>query len=256
MGFALDLDGVVWLGDQPIVGAAAAVARLREAGEQVLFCTNSSMQPVTEVEARLARQGIPAEGDVVTSAVAAASLLDVGERVLVCAGKGVWDEVVRRGAVPVRDGPADTVLVGLHLDFDYDRLRVAATAVLQGARLLATNDDPTYPTANGLIPGSGAIVAAVEAATGARATTAGKPHPPMAALVRDRLGGGGTMIGDRAETDGRFAAALGYRFALVLSGVTVSAHGLEPPPDVVASDLAAVVTSVLQSPTEPHPHRR
>src|SRR5687767_3263027 len=120
VALALDLDGVVWLGEDPIPGAAEAVARVREAGHGVVFCTNNSNQPVAAVEAKLARQGIPAEGDVVTSAMAAAALLEPGERVLVCGGPGVVEAIEGRGAIPVRAGPADAVLVGLHVDFDYD----------------------------------------------------------------------------------------------------------------------------------------
>ncbi len=245
MGYALDLDGVVWLADQPIAGSAGAVARLRAAGERLLFCTNNSMQSAADVEAKLGKHGIPAEGAVITSAMAAATLVDPGERVLICAGPGVHQAVVERGAIPVHDGSADAVLVGLHLDFDYDRLRVAAAAVGGGARLLATNDDATYPTPSGPIPGGGAILAAIETATGVRATVAGKPNAPMVDLVRARLGANGVMVGDRVDTDGRFAAVLGYRFALVLSGVTRSATGLDPMPDLVAPDLATLVDRLL-----------
>ncbi|MET0726712.1 MAG: HAD-IIA family hydrolase [Acidimicrobiales bacterium] len=248
MGFALDLDGVLWLGDEAIPGAADAVARIRVAGEQVVFCTNNSNRPLADVEAKLARHGIPAAGDVVTSAMAAASLVHPGERVLVCGGPGVVEAIERRGARPVWAGAADAVLVGLHLDFDYERLRVASAAVLGGARLLATNADATYPTANGPIPGGGAILAAVVTATGATPEIAGKPHAPMVALVHERLGPYGTMVGDRPDTDGRFARALGYRFALVLSGVTASVDGAEPGPDLVAPDLASIVRD-LWTPT-------
>lgn len=247
MPFALDLDGVVWLADQPIPGSADAVARLRGAGEPVLFCTNYSVLPVAEVEAKLARHGIPAQGDVVTAAMAGALLVEPGERVLVCGGPGVAEAVVSRGAIPVRDGPADAVLVGMHPDFDYERLTVASQAVHAGARLLATNDDPTYPTGNGLLPGAGPIVAAIERATGVTAVVAGKPNEPMAQLVRDRLGPTGTMVGDRPDTDGRFAVALGYRFALVLSGIADSAAGADPAPAVTAPDLAHLVDELLRS---------
>lgn len=245
VGFALDLDGVVWLGDDPIPGATAAVTRLRQAGEEVAFCTNNSNHPVAVVEAKLARHGIAPEGAVITSAMAATALVEPGERVLICAGPGVTEAVEARGAIPVRDGGAEAVVVGMHLDFDYGRLRAAATAVLGGARLIATNDDATYPTAAGPIPGGGAILAAVERATGARATVAGKPHAPMADLVRARLGPHGVMVGDRPETDGAFAVALGYRFALVLTGVISSGEGVEPRPDVVAPDLATAVDRLL-----------
>lgn len=247
MPFALDLDGVVWLADQPIPGSADAVARLRAAGESVLFCTNYSVLPVAEVEAKLAHQGIPADGDVVTAAMAGALLVEPGERVLICGGPGVTEAVLSRGAIPVRDGPADAVLVGMHQDFDYQRLTAASQAVQAGARLLATNDDPTYPTGHGLLPGAGAIVAAVERAAGVTAIVAGKPNQPMADLVLARLGPTGTMVGDRPDTDGRFAAALGYRFALVLSGVAESAAEADPAPAVVGPDLAHLVEVLLRS---------
>jgi HAD superfamily hydrolase (TIGR01450 family) len=244
MPFALDLDGVVWLAELPIAGAADAVAQLRATGEDVVFVTNNSSQPVREVEAKLAAQGIPPQGAVITSAMAAADLVQPGERVLVCAGPGVVDALERRGAVPVRDGDADAVLVGFHRDFDYERLRVAARAVRRGARLLATNEDSSYPTPDGPIPGGGAILAAVVTATGATPTVAGKPHAPMAALVRRRLGDTGVMVGDRPDTDGRFARVLGYRFALVHTGVTPAGVAVDPEPDLEAPDLLALVDAL------------
>lgn len=245
MAWALDLDGVVWLGEAPIAGATEAVARLRAVGEDVVFCTNNSSQTVATVEAKLAAQGIDAAGGVVTSAMAAATLVEPGERVVVCGGAGVVEAIEQRGAVPAGEGPADAVIVGLHLDFDYSRLRAAATAIRGGARFLATNDDATYPTPDGPIPGGGAIVAAVATASGVAPVVAGKPHTPMAELIRARVGPTGTMVGDRPETDGRFAAALGYRFALVLSGVTVDAFGVAPEPELIAADLRALVDAVL-----------
>jgi 4-nitrophenyl phosphatase len=245
MPLALDLDGVIWLADEPIPGAADAVARLRDAGEDLVFVTNNSSQPVGEVEEKLARHGIEATGDVLTSATAALALVERGERVLVCAGPGVVEAIERRGARPVRDGDADVVVVGFHRDFDYERLRIAARAVRRGARLLATNDDASYPTPDGPIPGGGSILAAVVTATGAEPVIAGKPHPPMVDLVRARLGPGALMVGDRPDTDGRFARALGYRFALVHTGVTPAGVPVDPVPDLVASDLAALVDDLL-----------
>ncbi len=243
--FALDLDGVVWLAEDPIPGAREAVARLRAAGEDVVFVTNNSSQPLGVVEAKLERHGIPAAGDVITSAMAAASLVEPGERVLVCAGPGVDEAVAGRGAIPMADGEADAVMVGFHRDFDYERLRIAAGAVRHGARLLATNDDATYPTPDGPIPGGGAILAAVVTATGVVPVVAGKPHAPMADLVRSRLGAEGVMVGDRPDTDGRFAAVLGYRFGLVHTGVTLAHEVVDPVPDLVAADLAALVEALL-----------
>jgi 4-nitrophenyl phosphatase len=249
MAWVLDLDGVVWLGDEAIPGAADAVARLRGAGERTLFVTNNSNARAGDVEAKLARHGIPAAGDVVTSAMAGASLVAPGERVLVCGGPGIAEAVELRGAEAVpndgRPGPApavDVVMVGFHRDFDYERLRVATFALQAGARLVATNDDATYPTAEGILPGGGSLVAAVAYASGRAPAVAGKPHAPMADLVRALVGDDGTVVGDRPDTDGRFAVTLGWRFALVLSGVTQAGDlPVDPPPDVVADSLATLV---------------
>jgi HAD superfamily hydrolase (TIGR01450 family) len=246
MTWVLDLDGVVWLAEQPIAGASEAVARLRAACRRVLFATNNSAVRVGEQEAKLARQGIDARGDVVTSAMAAARLVEPGERVLVCGGAGIVEAVAARGAVPVRDGDAEAVMVGFDRGFDYERLRVAARAVDRGARLIATNDDATYPTPDGPIPGGGALVAAVAYATGVTPIVAGKPHPPMADLVRTLGGAEGTVVGDRPATDGAFARELGYRFALVLTGVTrASELPVDPAPEVVADSLADLVAHEL-----------
>jgi HAD superfamily hydrolase (TIGR01450 family) len=250
VAWVLDLDGVVWLGDEPIAGAADAVARLRAAGETVLFATNNSSVVIAEQEAKLARFGIPAEGGVITSAMAGAALVSPGQRVLVCGGPGVVEALERRGAVPVRDETdVDALMVGFHRDFDYERLRLAAEAVRRGARFIATNDDATYPTPEGPIPGGGAIAAAIAYAVGRPPEVAGKPHRPMADLARALAGEGardGIMVGDRPDTDGAFAVTLGYRFGLVLTGVTAPDDlPVEPTPDVVAPDLAALVTEVL-----------
>jgi 4-nitrophenyl phosphatase len=242
----LDLDGVLWLGPVPVPGAADAVARLRGRGETVAFITNNSYAPAAEVEARLAGFGIEAGGGVVTSAQAAAGLVEAGERVLVCGGPGVREAVEARGAIAVDgldESDVDAVLVGYHRQFDYERMRVAAAAVRRGARLLATNDDATFPTAAGPIPGNGSILAGIALAAGSPpVAVAGKGYPPMAELVRSRYGADGWMVGDRPDTDGRFARSLGYRFVLVLSGVTTAGDlPVDPEPDLVAANLAAAV---------------
>lgn len=245
----LDLDGVVWLAHQPIGGSAEAIGRLRGAGIRVLFVTNNSSLTVVAQEESLARIGIPALGDVLTSAQAAARLVEPGERVHVCAGPGVVEAVESRGAVVVDDGDADAVVVGFHRSFDYDRLRRASTAVRRGARLIGTNDDPVYPTPEGPIPGGGAILAAVRTAAGVEPLIAGKPHEPMAALVRATVGeanaAAAVMVGDRPDTDGRFAARLGCRFALVWSGVTSRGDMLDPAPDLEGADLHDVADQLL-----------
>jgi 4-nitrophenyl phosphatase len=256
MALVCDLDGVIWLADDPVPGAAAAVERVRAAGGRVLFVTNNSALPLAAVEAKLERFGIPAAGDVITSARAAARLVAPGERVLLCGGPGAAEALEAAGAEVLRrtDAPVDAVVVGFHRDFDYDEMRRAATAVRRGARLIATNDDATYPTPGGPIPGNGAILAGIVVAAGVDPVIAGKPHAPMAALVRATLGAVDpsdvVMVGDRPDTDGRFAGALGCRFALVLSGVTAPADlaGVSPTPDLVAADLGALVDRLVGAP--------
>lgn len=221
--------------------------------------TNFSAMTKGAAEAKLATCGIDATDRIITSAMAAASLVSAGERVLVCAGEGVFEAVRSRGAevLDAADGigihhEIDAVIVGYHRTFDYDRLSSAARAVQGGARLIATNTDPTYPTPDGLLAGNGALVAAVETAGKAEAVVAGKPHGPVADLVHAHLGSSqgdrsNIVVGDLPATDGLLASELGFRFGLVLSGVTSAedAPRVEPRPDVVASDLAAMVDQVL-----------
>lgn len=251
-----DLDGVVWLGDEPIPGSAAAVEALRAAGHRVLFATNFSFAPVEETERKLERCGIPAQGDVVTSAQAAAHVVHPGERVLVCAGPGVVQAVEQRGASVVTRGRIDAVIVGFHRTFDFEVMSRASSAVRGGARLIGTNDDATYPTPQGEIPGGGAILASVEVASGCAALVAGKPHQPMADLVRHMLGFGAgsgkdavgarmVMVGDRPSTDGLFARRLGCRYAQVWSGVTAQHDSVEPRPDLSADSLAGIADLLL-----------
>ena len=252
-----DLDGVVWLAQRPIEGAVDAIARLRTSGRRVLFVTNNSKWQIADQEAVLARIGVPAEGDVVTSAQAAAQLVASGEEVLVCGGPGVVEAVEARGARAtlaaevepsvVRDRRFDAVVVGLHDDFGYASMTVASAAIRAGARFVATNDDATYPTPSGPIPGAGAIVASIVTASETMPTVAGKPHRPMADLVGDRCGpdfspAAALMVGDRASTDGAFASTLGCPFALVRTGVSSIERGLDAavPVALDAASLAAV----------------
>lgn len=245
MAWLLDLDGVMWLGDQPIYGAADAVARLRSNGQRVVFLTNNSSATVGDYVAKLRAMGVPAEdADVITSGQAAASMLSPSSTALVCAGKGVDEALQRRGVRTVRSGRADAVVVGWHREFDYERLTAAYRAVAAGARLIGTNDDATYPTPTGLLPGGGALLAAVSYATGKPAEVAGKPFRAMVALLKERVGRVEVVVGDRASTDGALARNIGARFILVLSGVTDLDHlPVDPAPDLVANDLAAAVTA-------------
>ena len=169
MTWLLDLDGVVWLAEDPIPGSGEAIAALRQRhGRRVVFLTNNSSARVGEYLAKLERCGVPTTPeDLITSAQAAATLVAPGETALVCAGPGVEEALQARGVRTIRTGRADAVVVGWHRDFDFARLTAAFDAVHAGARLIGTNDDATYPTPSGPLPGGGSILAAVAYATGA-----------------------------------------------------------------------------------------
>lgn len=264
--WVVDLDGVMWRGEDPIEGSAEAVAELLARGERVLFCTNNSTYPGEVRASQLADQGIPGNAEVVTSADAVCGLVRAGERVLVVGSTGLVEALRAQGneVASSRDlvggspddptvSPAahgfDAVVVGLARDFDYPQLDLASAAVRSGARLLATNSDVTFPAAGRLQPGTGSVVAAVEAASGSVAEVAGKPNAAMAQLIERRLGPGASeavVVGDVPATDGRLAQQLGRPFALVLSGVTKQYRPLEDlPVAMVAADLASLVAGNL-----------
>jgi 4-nitrophenyl phosphatase len=246
-----DLDGVVFRGRQPVPGSGAALTAIDRAGWRVLFCTNnSSVAPAAVADKVRSVAGYDcAEEQVVTSAEAAARMLSVDKPpTFVLGGSGVYLALERAGVPLVDSGrEAAAVVVGLATALTYDWLREAATAVREGARLIATNHDPTYPAEDGLWPGAGAIVAAVETASGGTAEYAGKPFLPMRDLLRERLAPGPVwVVGDRPDTDLSLTIdEPDWSSALVLSGVTASTDPVSPPPDLVAADLAAVVTRLL-----------
>lgn len=201
---------------------------------------------VGEQEAKLARHGIDAVGRVVTSAMAAASMVGPSERAFVVGGAGVIEALEARDVEIVGDsGICDVVVVGMDPGFDYDEMKAATLAIRNGARFVATNHDPTFPTPEGLVPGAGAIVASIEVATGVSAHVCGKPHAAMVDLVHHLVGVDGVVVGDRADTDGAFAEALGFAFALVFSGATSPADlPVEPTPRHTADDLSSLVDAM------------
>lgn len=250
MNLVCDLDGVVYLGKRAVPGSAAALEELSRRHWNIVFCTNNSSRTPTDVASRVeAMTGFAAAPQqVVTSAQAAATLLsDTKPATLVLGGEGIREALAEVGVEMVeRALRAEAVVVGLAVDLTYDWLREAVAAVRNGARLIATNLDPTYPTEDGPWPGGGAIVAAVETASGVKAEPAGKPWPPMRKLIETRLLPGPVwVVGDRADTDLALAAAAGWLSALVLTGVTAPDQTTEPPPDLVAADLAGAVELIL-----------
>jgi HAD superfamily hydrolase (TIGR01450 family) len=241
--WVIDLDGVIWLAGTAIAGSADAIGSLRRAGQRVLFATNNADPTVAELVERLARVGIEAHpDDLVTSAEAAASMLEPGSTALACGGTGLDEALGNRGVTVAPSGPVDAVVVGMTRAFDYAMLTRAELAVRGGARLIGTNEDPTHPTPEGLLPGSGALVAAVATAAQTDAELAGKPHDPMVALIRRRAPDVALVVGDRPATDGKLARRLSCPYALVLTGVISPGHGaLDVEPDEEAPDLRALV---------------
>lgn len=249
----LDLDGVVWLANDPIPGAADAIARARAAGRRVTFFTNNSFARRSELIAKFTAHGIECrDEDLFSSAQAAAQLVREDERVFVLGGPGIEEALAARGIAVVSEGEladgaqVEVVIVGLDLGLNLPRLTAATRAIVGGARLIGTNDDSTYPTPDGPLPGGGALLSAVRYATGADAVVAGKPYGPAAELVAANVGHVSLMVGDRPSTDGRFARRLGTRFGLVRSGVTSAEAVVEDPhPDLDAADLAELVDTEL-----------
>jgi 4-nitrophenyl phosphatase len=248
----LDCDGVIWLAEEVIPGAPEAVKRLRASGTRVVLLTNNSYPSRSDHLAKLERMGMAtAPTDLLSSAMAAALLLEEGERALVLGGPGVIEELTARGVITVSPtdteiGRVDAVVVGMYPQFDYSSLAVAATALHTGARFIGANEDATFPTPKGLLPGAGALLAAVAKAGQCEPTIAGKPYPPTVGLVQERIGEVEMVVGDRPSTDGLLARRLRARFGLVLTGVTPPDHkALDPEPDVEATDLAALVRAEL-----------
>jgi HAD superfamily hydrolase (TIGR01450 family) len=249
----LDLDGCVWVGDEALPGAVDAVAALREAGKAVLYLTNDVRHAPEALVRKLWRLGFQAALDEIVTAGAALQYWlaerGAGGAAFVVGSQALVDHVADAGLRVVNGTQfatrADVVVVGGHDRFDFDELKIATQAVLRGAELLGATRDATFPMPDGPWPGTGAVLAAVEAATGRTAAlTVGKPEPPMYAAARDRLGAGRVLaVGDRLDVDIAGAHRAGFDSALVLTGVSTRAEAAvaEPRPTLVADSLGALV---------------
>jgi glycerol 3-phosphatase-2 len=244
-GFLFDLDGVLFRGSEPIEGAAEALRAVRAAGRSVVFLTNNATRTPEEVAALLDGLGFEASpAEVVTSATATGGVLAAraGATAFVIGERGLREALASAG-IRLFDGDpdeTDLVVVGLDRQLTYAKLKRATLLVRRGAELVAANPDRTFPQPDGLWPGAGAILAAVEAATDAAPTIVGKPHPPLFEAARDRAGSREPLVvGDRLDTDIAGADALGWDSLLVLTGVTtendLAAASVRP--TYVAKDL-------------------
>jgi NagD protein len=225
-GYLIDMDGVLYRGKDLIPGAAGFVKQLRANGIPFRFLTNNSQRTRRDVVAKLARMGVEVDEEhVFTCAMATARFLAAqkpGGTAFVIGEGGLLNALHTNGYAIVDQDP-DYVVVGEGRTFNLELVEAAVNMIQRGAKLIATNLDPSCPTADGLRPGCGAMVAMLESATGVRAFSVGKPSPIMMRAARKELGlatDETTMIGDTMETDILGAVQLGFHSILVLSGGT------------------------------------
>ena len=273
----VDLDGVVYRGAEPVPGVAAVLADRAARGDAVVYVTNNSMHYRADYVTRLSAMGAPITPDTVVSSARATALHIARHeptirRLLVLGASGLERElrdvgldVVTAGHAATRmhqegidgwsaAGAPDAVVIGLDPTLTYLRLAAAADCIRAGARFIATNRDPVYPTERGLRPGAGSLVAAVEATTGVEPLVIGKPSPHLLELAAESVGrspGDAVMIGDGLGTDIAAARAIGARSILMLTGVTSLADVEALQPDVRptavavdAADLAAAIETI------------
>jgi glycerol 3-phosphatase-2 len=273
----LDLDGCVYVGEDAVPGAAEAVAALRAGGIGVAFVTNDARRSGEEYVRKLWGLGLKASlEEVVTVGGAIQHVLAETERwrSAYVVGAPVIHRHVQDAGLRVVNGldvpPPDVVVVAAHDHFSYHELRGATQAVLAGAELVTAGRDPIFPMPDGVWPGTGAVIAAVEAATGAEAINCGKPAAQPFLTALERLGGPlgaaprqsaaerlaaapgsappepprALVVGDRLDSDLAGAAAAGLDAAIVLTGATSEAEAraaVDPAPIAIAASLAELV---------------
>jgi HAD superfamily hydrolase (TIGR01450 family) len=250
----VDLDGCVWIGDQAVDGSVEAIERLRGSGKQVAFATNNSRRSGEDYVRKLWGLGIQASlADVVTVGGAMQHLLAETRRgmtAFVIGTQTMVDHVADAGLKVMNNTDlatrAELVVVSGTEDVGYEDIRTASLALRRGADFLATSRDPTYPMPDGLWPGTGAIVAAIETATGREAAIVGKPEPQLFLTALERLGTGRTLVvGDRIASDIEAAKRANLDAALVLTGDSTAEEAeavRDPRPVAVAESLLALVS--------------
>lgn len=257
--FIFDMDGVLYRGKTPLPGVQTLFDALTLRGIRFLLATNNSMATPAAYVIRMAEMGVTVEeDDIQTSATATRDyLLDqlAPDATILTVGMPALAEQIFAGTTfqPASDHPdraVDAVVVGLDLEFTYQKLRDAARAIHNGARFVATNADATLPTEDGVQPGAGSIVAAIATASGVMPTVVGKPETLMMLKGIERLGvepSDAVMVGDRLDTDILSGHQAGLRTVLVLTGVSQRAD-LEHAavlPDYVFTDLPALTQAII-----------
>ncbi len=247
----LDMDGVLWRDEQPIGELPAIFSRMARCGYRLVLATNNATRSVEQYLAKLAGFGVRLEPwQIINSSLAAAEYLHHlypnGGSVYIVGEDGLHQALSEFGFYLSDEKNVLAVVAGMDRSLTYEKLRKATLLIRSGAVFIATNPDRTFPTTEGLVPGAGSIVAAIEAATDVSPTIIGKPEPEMyrVALARLKSSPSETLVvGDRLETDIAGAQALGCRTALVLSGVTTKADARRwrPEPDFIVDDLSALL---------------
>lgn len=264
-GLLIDLDGVVWIGRDPIPGSPEALNALLEQGKEVCFVTNNPSRPPERYAERLRGMGVEVGPErIVTAGMVVARMAGeaAGSGGAFVIGASALKEMVAAAGPSLLEGEAGreaaVVVVSGHRGFDYEELLTAKLALDRGAALVATSHDPTMPMPGGDWPGTGAVLAAVETASGRRAEIGGKPERHLFEMAREAIGRGSfvageatkeprdsrvAMVGDRIASDIDGGRAAGLATVLVLSGASTraEAEAAEPPPDHVVENLAALV---------------
>ena len=251
----LDMDGVLWRDNTPIGDLPSIFARIRERGLKVALATNNASKTVDEYLDKFSGFGVTLEPwQIITSSLASANSLakdfPTGGPVFVVGENGIQRALEDRGFQPIVDPQDETrpvaVVAGIDRFISYPKLRRATLHIRAGVPFYGTNPDRTFPTPQGLVPGAGAILASIEAATDVKPIIIGKPSPAMMYMALDTLGARpeeSLVVGDRLETDIAAGQAAGCKTALVLSGVATGqqAAAWKPTPDFVVDDLTALV---------------
>lgn len=250
-GVISDMDGVLWEGSTPLPGLREFFAFLGERGLPYMLATNNSSRTPLDYARKLARLGVDVPPErILTSGSATASELQTryapGTR-LYCIGGDGLKQLLTRAGFELADEQVAAVVVGLDVDFTYQKARRAALLIRAGAAFIGTNDDRTFPMEQGLAPGAGALIAMLETASDVRAELIGKPQPAMFQAALRAMGttaAATLMIGDRLSTDIAGGAGVGLKTAFVLSGVNrrEDVAGFPHTPDLIAENLAELVT--------------
>jgi glycerol-1-phosphatase len=256
-GFLIDLDGVVWVGRDPVPGSPEALATMLAAGKEIVFVTNNPSKAPEAYAERLQSLGVEIGPErIVTAGMAVARLAleaaGPGGGALVLGREPLRELIAATGlrlVDPEQPTEAAVVVVSGFPEFTYEYLRAAKFALDAGAALVATSHDPTMPMPGGEWPGTGAILAAVEVASGKKAEIAGKPEHHLFDLALSKIPEAKrvAMIGDRLSSDIAGGHAAGLDTILVLSGTSGAGSGSEDPathavkPDLTVANLAALV---------------